>query len=119
MNSMFPPEDGCGEENKSKTNRTAPSAIDRVTHDIVNQLSIICLCCCELRHSLAEKLLANQLDDLGKIEVAVQEAAKMIQTLKTNLQDYERAPKKLASVLTRVEAPDSVYTIVYHPELRR
>jgi hypothetical protein len=119
MNSMFPPENRCGEENEKKTNHISPSAIDRVTHDIVNQLSIICLCCCELRHSLAEKLLANQLDELGKIEVAVQEAAKMIQTLKTNLQDYERAPKKLASVLTRVEPPDSLYPIVYHPEVRR
>jgi hypothetical protein len=119
MNSMFPSENSRGEKNEKKTNHISPSAIDRVTHDIVNQLRIICLCCCELRHSLAEKLLANQLDELGKIEVAVQEAAKMIQTLKTNLQDYERAPEKLASILTRVEAPDSFYAIVSHPALRR
>jgi hypothetical protein len=115
MNSMFPPENRRGEKNLPKA---SSSTIEHVTHDIVNQLSIICLCCCELRHSLAEKLLAHQLDELGKIEVAVQEAAKMIQTLKTNLQDDERASKKLA-VLTRVEPPDSLYPIVYHPELRR
>jgi len=115
MNPMFPLETMRGEKIEKKA---PPSDIDRVTHDIVNQLSIICLCCCELRHSLAEKLLANQLDELGRIEVAVQEAAKMIQTLKTNLQDDERASKKLA-VLTRVEPPDSLYPIVYHPELRR
>jgi hypothetical protein len=119
MNSMFPPENRGGEENEKKTNQTSPSAIDRVAHDIVNQLSIICLCCCELRHSLAEKLLANQLDELGRIEVAVQEAAKMIEKLKTSLQDHEHTPKKLASVLTRVEATDSLYPIASHPALRR
>ena len=119
MNSMFTPENRRGEENEKKTNQTSPSAIDHVTHDIVNQLSIIFLCCCELRHSLGEKLLANQLDEFERIEGAVQEAAKMIQTLQTSLQGHERAPKKLASVLTREEAPDSLYPIVSHPELRR
>jgi hypothetical protein len=105
MNSTFPPENDRGERDGTKA---SPSAIDRVTHDIVNQLSIICLCCCELRHSLAEKLLVNQLDELGKIEVAVQEAAKMIEKLKISLQDYERASNQLASILTRVEAADSL-----------
>lgn len=119
MNLMFPSENSGGEKNEKKTNQTSPSAIDHVTHDIVNQLSIICLCCCELRDSLAEKLLANQLDELGRIEVAVQEAAKMIEKLKTTLQDHERAPKKPASVLTRVETTDSLYPIVSHPALRR
>jgi hypothetical protein len=103
---MFPPENSHGEKNEKKTNQTFPPSIDRVTHDIVNQLSIICLCCCELRNSLGEKLV-EQLNELGRIEVAVQEAAKMIQTLRTSLQDHESAAKKLASVLTRAEAPDS------------
>jgi hypothetical protein len=54
MNSIGPPENGRRDENEEKTNQTSPSPIDRVTHDILNQLSIICLCCCELRHSVAE-----------------------------------------------------------------
>ena len=105
MNPMFPLETMRGEKIEKKA---PPSAIDRVTHDIVNQLSIICLCCCELRHSLAEKLLAHQVDELGKIEVAVQEAAKMIDKLKASLQDDERALDNPASVLIRVEAADSL-----------
>jgi hypothetical protein len=90
-----------------------------VSHDILNQLSIICLCCCELRHSLAEKLLATQLDELGRIETAVQESARLIEKLKTSLQDHELAPKNPASILTRVEAADSLYPIVSHSALRR
>lgn len=93
MNPMFPSQNGRSEKNQKKS---SPSTIERATHDIVNQLSIICLCCCELRHSLAEKLLANQLDELGKIEGAVQEAAQMIEKLKANLQDYEHAEKNPA-----------------------
>lgn len=119
MNPMFPPENRRGEEKEEKTNQISVSALDQATHDIVNQLTIIFLCCCELRYSLAEKLLANQLDELGRIEVAVQAATKMIEKLKTSLQDYERTPKKLASVLTRVEATDSLYPIASHPALRR
>jgi hypothetical protein len=111
MNPMFPAENARGKENEKKTNHISAFAIDRVTHDIVNQLSIICLCCCELRDSLAEKLLSNQLNELGKIEAAVQAAAKMIEELKAILQDHEPAPTKLASVLNRVEATDSFYSL--------
>jgi hypothetical protein len=119
MTPMFPPENGPAEKNEKKTNQISVSALDRVTHDIVNQLSIICLCCCELRHSLAEKLLAHQLDELGRIEVAAQEVAAMIQRLKSSLQGHEPAPKKLASVLTRIETTDSLHPIASHPALRR
>jgi hypothetical protein len=119
MNPMFPPKNRRDEENEKKTNQTSPSAVDRVTHDIVNQLSVICLCCCELRHSLAEKLLPNQLDELGRIENAAQESARLIEKLKTTLYDQERASKKPAPILTRVEATDSLYPIASHSALRR
>jgi len=62
--------------------RREPSIIDRMTHDIVNQLSVISLCCCELRSSFAEELESDQLLELERIETAVQVAANMIQQLK-------------------------------------
>ena len=62
--------------------RREPSVIDRITHDIVNQLSIISLCCCELRNSVAEEPESDQLNEYKKIETAVQAAANMIQQLK-------------------------------------
>jgi hypothetical protein len=83
---MFPPENGRCEENEKKTNQISVSALDRTTHDIVNQLSVICLCCCELRQSLAENLLADQLNTLVRIETAVQESARLIEKLKISLQ---------------------------------
>ena len=53
-----------------------------MTHDIVNQLSVISLCCCELRSSFAEELESDQLLELERVETAVQVAANMIQQLK-------------------------------------
>ena len=64
------------------TNSSEPSVIDHITHDIVNQLSVISLCCCELRNSVAEKLESDQLKEFKRIEIAVQDAADMIQQLK-------------------------------------
>jgi hypothetical protein len=55
--------------------RREPSVIDRITHDIVNQLSIISLCCCELRNSVAEEPESDQLVEFNRI-------ANMIQQLK-------------------------------------
>jgi hypothetical protein len=119
MNPMCMPENRCGEENKKRTNQISVSTLDRTTHDIVNQLSIICLCCCELRHSLAEKLLPDHLNELGRIETAVQESARLIEKLKTSVQDHEPAAKKPASILTRVEATDTLYSTASHSALRR
>ena len=62
--------------------RREPSVIDRVTHDIVNQLSVISLCVCELRSSFAEELESDQLLEFNRIETAAQAAAEMIQQLK-------------------------------------
>jgi hypothetical protein len=53
------------------------------------------------------------------IEVAAQEVAGMIERLKSSLQGHEPAPKNPASVLKRVEATDSLYSIVPYPALRR
>jgi hypothetical protein len=69
-------------EETRKETKIQPSVIDHITHDIVNQLSIISLCCCELRNSVAEKPESDQLNEFEKIEVAVQAAAEMIQQLK-------------------------------------
>ncbi len=69
------------EEIQKGANNLEPSAIDSTTHDVLNQLSVICLCCCELRSSLAEKLEANQLKEFASIEVAIQSAAETIRKL--------------------------------------
>jgi hypothetical protein len=108
MNPLFAPENRRGEQNEEINQSSSHSAIDRATHDIANQLSIIYLCCCELRHSLAEKLLAHQLNELGMIELAAQEVAGMIERLKSSLQGYKPAPKNPASALKRVEATDNL-----------
>lgn len=118
MNPFFPSENRCGEETE-EMNQSSHCAIDRTSHDIANQLSIIYLCCCELRCSLAEKLLPNQLDELGRIETATQESARLIEKLKTTLHDQERASKNPASILTRVQATDSLYPIASNSALRR
>jgi hypothetical protein len=65
--------------------RREPSAIDRMTHDIVNQLSVISLCCCELRSSFAEDLESDQLLEFKRIEAAIQAAANMLQQLKATI----------------------------------
>jgi hypothetical protein len=102
MNPMCLAENSCGEENKKRPNQISFSTLDRTTHDILDQLTIVYLCCCELRHSLGEKLLPDHLNELGRIETAVQESARLIEKLKTNLQDHQPAAKKPALILTRV-----------------
>ncbi len=94
----------------TKAKSTPPSAIDRMTHDIVNQLSIISLCCCELRNSAAEKLESDQLKEFGRIEIAVQQAADMIQQLKESLLDNERLVNdgRLESPLNRTNRPAAI-----------
>lgn len=76
-------------EETRKETRIQPSTIDRLTHDIVNQLSVITLCCCELSNSVAEKLEPDQLKEFKRIEIAVQNAADMIQQLKAIVRSRE------------------------------
>jgi hypothetical protein len=93
-------------EEMSRAKRTPPSDIDRLSHDIVNQLSIISLCCCELRNTIAEKLESDQLTEFGRIEIAVQHAADMIQQLKLSWQDHEHTLNAAKSNVNRIEAED-------------
>ena len=86
MNMILTPAKNCHEETR-KEPKIQPSVIDHITHDIVNQLSVISLCCCELRNSAGEKLESNQLKEFKQIENAVQNAADMIQQLKALAQD--------------------------------
>ena len=108
MNMMLTPATNCREETRKETNKIQPSVIDHITHDIVNQLSVISLCCCELRNSVAEKLESDQLKDFKRIEIAVQNAADMIQQLKAVVQDHGRTRTEISleSALNRAEAGD-------------
>ena len=69
----------------SNAKQTLPSALDRMTHDIINRLTVIHLCSCELRQSIAEKLEPDQLKEFNRLEVAVLEAADMIHQLPSQL----------------------------------
>lgn len=70
---------------KENSKIQSSAIIDRITHDIVNHLTVICLGCCELRNSLDVKLDSDQLNEFKRIEAAVQDAATKIQQLKAML----------------------------------
>lgn len=89
MNTALTPSNTYPEQTREETKKPQPSTLDHITHDIVNHLSIICLCCCELRNSIVEKLEPDQLKDFARIEGAVQDAAEKIQQLRAILRDYE------------------------------
>ena len=77
--------EGLSGETRKENGKVQSSVIDRITHDIVNQLCIICLGCCELRNSLGAKLDSDQLNEFKRIEGAVQDAATKLQELKAML----------------------------------
>ena len=88
MNMALTRVDSYREQTRTETKKPQLSNLDHITHDIVNQLSIICLCCCELRNSIVEKLEADQLRDFARIEGAVQDAAEKIQQLRAVVRNY-------------------------------
>ena len=108
-------------EETRKEIKIQPSAIDLITHNIINQLSVISLCCCELRNSVGEKLESDQLKEFKRIENAVQNAADMIQQLKAVVQDHgpTRTDRSLESTLNRAEAGDNFYAALSRFLLRR
>jgi hypothetical protein len=55
MNMTLTPAERFREETRKET-KIQPSLIDHITHDIVNQLSVISLCCCELRNSVEARI---------------------------------------------------------------
>ena len=114
------PAEQFSEETRKET-KIQPSAIDHITHDIVNQLSVISLCCCELRNSIGENLESDQLKEFKRIENAVQNAADMIQQLKALVQDHgsTRTDRSLESALNRAEAGDNFYAALSRFPLRR
>lgn len=87
MNMLLPLASNRLEETRKGTKKIPASPIDSTIHDIINQLSVISLCCCELHNSVAEKFEADQLIEFKKIEVSVQQTAAMIQRLKAILKD--------------------------------
>ena len=87
MNMIGTIEEEFREEAGNETKKIQPSAIDCMTHDIVNRLSVIILCCCELRSSVAGKLESDQLNEFKRIEVALHGVAQMIHQLKALAQD--------------------------------
>jgi hypothetical protein len=120
MNMLLPLAEEFHEETRKKT-KVQPSVIDHITHDIVNQLSVISLCCCELRNSVGEKLESDQLKEFKRIEIAVQNAADMIRQLKAVLPDHgpTRTDRSFESALNRAEAGDTFYAVLSRFLLRR
>jgi hypothetical protein len=76
-------------EEPRKETRIQASVLDHLTHDIINELSVMSLCCCELRNSIVEKLESDQLKEFKRIEIAVQNTADMIQKLKAIVRSRE------------------------------
>jgi len=121
MNMTLTPARNSREETRKETNKIQPSVVDHITHDIVNQLSVISLFCCELRNSVAEKLESDQLKEFKRIEIAVQNAADMIQHLKAVVEDHgpTRTDRSSESALNRAEAGDNFYAALSRFLLRR
>ena len=94
--------------------QTTPSTLDRMTHDILNRLTVISLCASELRNSTAEKLESDQLKEFKRLEVAVQEAAGMIQQLRASVPDhrYLATHRRFRSALNRLKSVDNRYPIL-------
>jgi hypothetical protein len=112
MNMTLPPAQHFRDDARKEI-KVQPSIIDRIAHDIVNQLSVIGLCCCELRNSATDKLEADQLKEFKRIEIAVQNAVDMIQQLKAVVvQDHgpTRTYRSSESALNR--AGDNFYTVL-------
>jgi hypothetical protein len=86
---MLPLVDERSEETQKSIRKISPSPVESAIHDIINQLSVISLCCCELHNSVADKFEADQLAEFRKIEVSVQQTAAMIQRLKAILKDRD------------------------------
>ena len=99
-------------EEPLKETKIQPSVIDHITHDIVNQLSVISLCCCELRNSVGEKVKSDELKEFKRIENAVQNAADMIHRLKTVVQGVTALREPIEAwnaALNQAEAGDNFY----------
>lgn len=99
--------------NKRPEEKMKPSAIESTIHDIINQLSVISLCCCELDNSVAEKLEADQLKEFKKIETSVQETAAMIRRLKAILKDqgYTGNARKWESASLQAKVENNFHAV--------
>ena len=78
----FPLAHSSHAETRERGRNTVPSPIDSTIHNLINQLSVISLFCCELRNSLAEKLEADQLEEFNRIDITIQAAAETIKKLR-------------------------------------
>ena len=107
-------------ERDKLTKRRRIRDLNSQAHEIANQLSVINLCCFELRDSLAGELNGDQLRRLDTIAIAVAEAADLLDKVSENL--------KAISSFTGGERADSTLLLplsantgnVYHisPELK-
>jgi len=88
-----------------------------MTHDIINQLTVIYLGWCELRSSIAEKLESSQLADMKRLELAVLEVAQRVQQLRSGLQDNHQPinGQEFTSAATRSKALDYPHPVLPRP----
>jgi hypothetical protein len=73
-------------ERDKLTKRRRIRDLNSQAHEIANQLSVINLCCFELRDSLAGELNGDQLRRLDTIAIAVAEAADLLDKVSENLE---------------------------------
>lgn len=72
-------------ERDKLTKRRRTTDLNSQAHEIANQLSVINLCCFELRDSLAGELNGDQLRRLDTIAIAVAEAADVLDRFSESL----------------------------------
>ena len=86
----------------NKPGSSSTLTLERLPHDILNRLTVIHLCSCELRNAIDANLEPDQLKGFERLEGAVSEAAEMIRQLRANVQDQPH-PTELHSGFNRLE----------------
>ncbi len=84
-----------GQEKKDAA--TVAVQVDRLTHSIMNQLTVVYCSCAKLRRSLDGKPSANEDADIQIIESAVAKVAAEVEALRFRLEKITRVRQKALS----------------------
>lgn len=72
-------------DSKSKSSERSNEQIRELAHTLVNRLTAIHLCCFSVRRLLSRRQGSAVTSELDRIEAAVEDAAKLVQTLNNML----------------------------------
>ncbi len=80
---------------ETKKAATTAAQVNRLSHSIMNQLTVVYLSCASLRRSLDAKPCVNQ--DIETIEIAVAKVAAQVEALRFRLEKTRRARPRASS----------------------